>query len=198
MTSETESAPAPPQAGKAGLKLLLELGPLVLFFVLNAKFGIIVATEGFLIAIAIALPMAWRLERKMPVMSVLSAIFVGGLGGLTIWLEDSTFIKLKPTIFSVFLALALLGGLMRGKYLLAHLFGATLKMDEAGWRILTVRWAIFFLGIAVINEIVWRSVSTDTWVSFKVFGLLPLTLVFTISQLGLMKRHELVTPESEE
>lgn len=193
--------PPPPPAGKAILKLLLELGPLLLFFVINSRKGpvvdgvqqsnIIQATLWFLVAVTIAFPFSWWLERKLPVMPLVTALFVGTFGGLTVLLGDSTFIKLKPTVASLFFAAVLLVGLLRGKVLLAKLLGQAMSLDPQGWRLLTIRWIGFFVGLAALNEVVWRTVSDDAWVTFKVWGILPLTFVFAALQVPLMKRHEL-------
>ena len=163
-----------------------------------AKQGILPATGYFVAAVLFTLPFAWRLERKVPVMPLIAAGFVGFFGGLTLLLGDSTFIKLKPTAVSLFFALVLLGGLARGKLFLASLLGAGLRMEERGWRILTVRFASFFLVLAVTNEIVWRTLPEPTWVKFKVFGILPLTFLFMIFQVGVMKRYELKDEADEE
>lgn len=198
MPPESTAHDAPPTPGKAGLKLLLELGPLVLFFWMNHHYkvedsneGIIMATKGFLVAMLVAFPLAWRLERKLPVMPLVTLVLVGGFGGLTIWLKDELFIQLKPTVASLLFAVVLYGGLLRGKFFLQALFGGSMRLDDEGWRKLTVRWAGFFLFVAICNEIVRLTQSMDTWVTFKVFGILPLTVVFTMFQIGLMQRHEL-------
>lgn len=195
-----ESVPETPQKATskppALPKFLLEFGPLVLFFVLNKTQGIVPATGGFLVAALIAFPFAWRLERKLPMMLFLSTLAIGIFGGLTWYLKDDFFIKIKPTVFSLGVAAFLMVGLANGKLFLVELFGSSLRLTEEGWRTLTVRYALFFVAIAALNELVWRSFSVDTWVTFKVFGILPLTFVFIMFQLGLMKRHAL--PESDE
>jgi intracellular septation protein len=201
-TQATPSTEAPPEAGRAGLKLLLELGPLILFFVLykrheDPREGLIQATKWFLMALLISLPLVWRLERKVPWMAIVTAIFVGVFGGLTIALDNDLFIKLKPTVASLFIAGALMAGLLRGKLFLRTLLGATLRMDDEGWKILTLRYSGFFFLVAIGNEIVWRNFSNDVWVNYKVWGILPLTMVFMMSQVGLMRRHELQTDKVE-
>ncbi|MCU0733835.1 MAG: septation protein IspZ, partial [Hyphomonas sp.] len=117
--------------------------------------------------------------------------FVIIFGGLTLWLEDELFIKLKPTIVNLIFASILLGGLRFGQSLLRHLFGEVFRLTDEGWRKLTLRWGLFFIALAILNEIVWRNFPTDTWVSFKVFGIMPLTMIFGIAQMGLLKAHEL-------
>jgi intracellular septation protein len=198
----SQGTPAP-TPGKAGLKLLLELGPLILFFWMNSHYrvegtneGILIATKGFLLAIAVAFPIAWRMEGKLPVMPLVTAIMVGGFGGLTIWLEDELFIQLKPTVASLFFAALLLGGLARGKFFLRTLFSASMRLDDEGWRKLTIRWSSFFLLLAACNEVVRNFFTVDEWVTFKVWGILPMTFVFTMSQIRLMHRHELKDEET--
>jgi len=177
------------------LKLALDLGPLVLFFFVNAKLGIFYATGVFMAAVLLALVVSYALIRRLPAMTVVSAIIVVVFGGLTIALENETFIKLKPTIIYLLFAGVLFGGLMLRKPLLEIVFDQMFHLTEEGWRKLTVRWAIFFLALAVLNEIVWRNFSTDTWVSFKVFGALPLTFIFAMLQVPLLNKY--AAPEAK-
>ncbi len=178
------------------LKLVLDLGPLVLFFLANAKFGIFYATGIFMAAVLVALVVSYILIRRLPVMTVVTAVIVGVFGGLTIWLADETFIKLKPTIIYVLFSVLLFGGLALRKPLLEIVFDQMFHLTEEGWRKLTIRWAIFFLVLAVLNEIVWRNFSTDTWVSFKVFGALPLTFLFAMAQVPLLNKY--APPETKD
>lgn len=170
-------------------KLLIELGPLLVFFGVNAAYGIFVGTAAFMVATLLALGVAWWLYRKVPVMPIVSAGLVLAFGGLTLYLQDDTFIKIKPTIVYTMFAVLLIGGLFARKHVLALLFGPVFNLTDEGWRKLTIRWAIFFVAMAVLNEFVWRSFSTDTWVSFKAFGFLPITFVFAMSQVPLMQRY---------
>ena len=179
---------------KSLLKLLAEVGPLTVFFIANLKFGIFEATAAFMIAVALALPLAWYVERRLPVLPLIGAVMVGVFGTLTLVLQDETFIKLKPTIVNVMFALILVGGVLFDRPLLKWLLGSVLALDPAGWRKLTLRWAVFFLALAVLNEIVWRGTSTDIWINFKVFVVMPLTLIFSVAQFPLIRRH-LVAPE---
>ena len=170
-------------------KLLIELGPLLVFFGVNAAYGIFVGTAAFMVATVISLGLAWWLYRKVPVMPVVSAGLVLAFGGLTLYLQDDIFIKLKPTIVYTMFAILLIGGLLAQKPVLALLFGPVFNLTPEGWRKLTIRWAIFFVAMALLNEFVWRNFSTDTWVSFKAFGFLPITFVFAMSQVPLMQRY---------
>lgn len=170
-------------------KLLIELGPLLIFFGVNAAYGIFAGTAAFMVATIISLGLAWWLYRKIPVMPVVSAGLVLAFGGLTLYLHDETFIKLKPTIVYTMFAILLIGGLFARKPVLALLFGPVFDLTPEGWRKLTIRWAIFFVAMALLNEFVWRNFSTDTWVSFKAFGFLPITFLFAMSQVPLMQRY---------
>ena len=170
-------------------KLLIELGPLLIFFGVNAAYGIFAGTAAFMVATIIALGLAWWLYRKVPVMPVVSAVLVLAFGGLTLYLHDETFIKLKPTIVYTMFAILLIGGLVVRKPVLAFLFGPVFNLTDEGWRKLTIRWVVFFLAMAVLNEFVWRNFSTDHWVSFKAFGFLPITFLFAMSQVPLMQRY---------
>jgi intracellular septation protein len=170
-------------------KLAIELGPLLVFFLGNALAGIYVGTAAFMAATLISLTVARLRYHKLPAMPLVTGVIVLIFGGLTLYLHDETFIKLKPTIvYSMFAAL-LAAGLILKKPLLELLFGPVFALDEAGWRKLTLRWAAFFVAMAVINEIVWRNFSTDAWVSFKAFGFLPLTFLFALAQVPLLQRH---------
>jgi intracellular septation protein len=183
-----EPQPAKRQLGH-GLKLALDLGPLVLFFFANSRYGIFAATAVFMVAILIALAISYALTRHLPVMPMVSAAVVVVFGGLTLILQDELFIKLKPTIIYLLFAGVLLGGLALRKPLLGMVFDSVFHLTEEGWRKLTLRWALFFLLLAVLNEIVWRTQSTDFWVSFKVFGVLPLTLIFALLQYPLLQKY---------
>ncbi len=136
-----------------------------------------------------ALGVSWVTTRHLPRMTVLTAIVVVAFGGLTLWLQDETFIKMKPTIvYGVFAAI--LGfGLLRGRSYLKVLMGTMIPLDEAGWMIFTRRWVMFFIAMALLNEVVWRTQPTETWVTFKTFAVMPLTFLFLMFQAPLLKRH---------
>lgn len=188
-TPTTEALPE--NLGQQLLKLVLEIGPLVIFFVSNSLGGIYFATKTFMVAIVVALALSRWLLGRIAVMPLVTAVFVMIFGGLTIFLENDLFIKMKPTIVNVFFATALFGGLMIGKPLLKYIFEDAFHITEMGWSILTKRWALFFIVLAALNEIVWRNFSTDFWVGFKTFGIMPLTMVFALSQISIIKQHEL-------
>jgi intracellular septation protein len=166
------------------LKLVLDIGPLVLFFAANAKFGIFAATGAFMLAVLIALAVAYATTRRIEVMPLVTAVIVLIFGSLTLVLHDDLFIKLKPTIIYLLFGFMLLGGLMFGK-----LFDQMFHLTEEGWRKLTWRWVLFFFALAALNEIVWRTQTTDFWVSFKLFGVVPLTFLFGALQMPLINRY---------
>ena len=175
------------------LKLLVEVGPLAVFFITNAKAGIYWGTGVFMVATVISLVVSRMLFGRIPVMPLVSGVCVMVFGGLTLWLQDEHFIKIKPTIVNALFAAALFAGLLAGQSLLRIVFGEVFRLTDEGWRKLTLRWACFFVCLAVLNEIVWRTVSTDTWVTFKVFAIMPLTMAFALAQIGLLRHYELPT-----
>jgi intracellular septation protein len=193
------------------LKLALDLGPLLLFFLANSRpalflplvspilpvdvasgerAGIFVATAVFMAAVVIALAISYALTRHLPVMPLVTAAVVLVFGSLTLVLHDELFIKLKPTIIYLLFGGVLLGGLALGKPVLGMVFDSVFHLTAEGWRRLTLRWALFFFALAILNEIVWRTQSTDVWVNFKVFGVVPLTFLFAALQYPLMTKYE--------
>ena len=180
------------------LKPAVEYGPLAAFFVAYVGYGLMPATGVLLVTTAVALVLSLAFERRLPWMPLITAVLVGIFGGLTLWFEDETFIKMKPTVVQAMFSAVLLGGLAFGRPLLKFLLGAAWPMDDTGWRRLTFRYGVFFAAMAVLNEVVWRTQSTDVWVTFKVFGLLGLTLVFALSQAPLMARHHLAEDRASE
>ncbi len=175
------------------LKLAVELGPLVAFFFVNSRAGIFYGTGAFMLATVVALLLSRMLFGRVPIMPLVTGVFVLIFGGLTLFLQDELFIKMKPTIVNGLFALILTGGMIYRHTLLKYVFGEVFRLTEEGWRQLSWRWIGFFIFLAIINEVVWRNFSTDFWVSFKVFGIMPLTMVFGVSQIGLLKRYELKT-----
>ena len=185
-----------PRQPNALLKLVLEIGPLVVFFVTNSKAGIFWATAAFMVAIAISIAFTWRIEGRVPTLPLVTGVFVLVFGGLTLILQDELFIKLKPTIVNTLFAVLLIGGLLFRRVFLKMLLHQVFPMTDDGWRLLTVRWAGFFILLAVLNEFVWRNYSTDAWVNFKVFGIMPLTILFSLLQLPTMQRFRADNPDA--
>ena len=172
-------------------KLATELGPLIVFFVVNAKFHLFAATAAFMVAIVAAMVASYVVTRHVPVMALVTGAIVIVFGTLTLVLHDETFIKVKPTIIYGLFAATLGGGLLFGRSFIAIMFDQMFNLTPQGWRILTLRWALFFFAMALLNEAIWRSQSTDFWVNFKVFGVTPLTMLFAVTQMPLIKRYHL-------
>jgi intracellular septation protein len=179
------------------LKLTLDVGPLVLFFLGNARFGIFPATAIFMVAILASLAVSYALTGRLPLMALASGVIVTLFGSLTLLLQDETFIKIKPTILYTLFGATLLFGLMTRKPLLEMVFDSVFSLTEEGWRKLTLRWCLFFFGMAVLNEIVWRNASTDFWISFKLFGAVPLTFLFAALQYPLLMKHDAATKAAD-
>src|ERR1700753_2182066 len=163
-------------------KLATELGPLLVFFV---------ATGAFMVAIVAAMAASYVVTRHVPMMALVTGIVVLVFGTLTLVLHDETFIKVKPTIIYSLFALVLGGGLLFGRSFIAIMFDQMFNLTPHGWRILTLRWALFFFAMAILNEVIWRTQSTDFWVGFKAFGVVPLTMLFAVTQMPLIKRYHL-------
>ncbi len=189
-------------------QLALELGPLIVFFIANA-FGkqlietiplfhgfddpLYPATAFFMVAMAISLVLSWLLLKRIAVMPVVTAVVLAVFGTLTFIFQDTTFIKIKPTIVNALFGTVLLGGLLFRQSLLKYVFGEVYKLKPEGWLVLTVRWGIFFFVLAALNEVVWR-LFPDYWVPFKVWGVMPLTILFSVSQLPVLSKY---APEPE-
>lgn len=212
MTTETKQAENPL------LKLVFEMGPLLLFFAANsrpqwfapllARFlpehlltgpqaGIFAATAVFMVAMLASVILSRLIVGKSPIMPLVSAVVVLVFGGLTLWLQDDHFIKLKPTIVNGLFGIVLLGGLAFGKSLLSIVLDSVFQLSAEGWRKLTFRWALFFFFLAVVNEIVWRNFPTDFWVNFKVFGIMPITMIFALAQTPLIMREQIAPPADQ-
>jgi intracellular septation protein len=173
------------------LKLTLEMGPLLVFFFGNSRFGIFPATIAFMVATILALGVSYVLARTIPMMPLVAGAFVLVFGGLTIYLENDLFIKIKPTIVNSLFAGILLAGLAMKRLFIKIVLEAAIQLTERGWSLITRAWIGFFILLAVLNEIVWRNFPTDTWVSFKVFGIMPLTLVFSFALIPIIMKHQI-------
>ena len=173
---------------KAYVKLFFEVIPLIVFFLVNSYYGIYQATLYFMIASVVAVPIAWYIDKKIPWMPIVTGIFILFFGGLTLFFHDENFIKFKPTIINTVFATILLIGLKYNKLFLKMAMSRAFQLQEETWKKLTLRWSCFFIFLALINEFIWRTQTTDFWVSFKVFGILPLTLTFAILQLPLITK----------
>ena len=182
---------------KPGLKLALELGPLLLFFAAYSTFGVLPATGVLMVAAVVALLVMRTLTGRWPIMPLVTAAMVLVFGGLTFAFHDATFIKIKATIVYCLFGTALLGGLAFGRPLLPVVLDTMLSLTEAGWRQLTLRWGLFFFALAALNEVVWRTQSEAFWVKFKVFGFIPLTMAFALAQTPLILRHEVKPAEAK-
>ena len=187
-----------PEARKspAWLKPATDFGPLLVFFATYFTAGFLPATAAIMAATVVALAVTYAFERRVAVMPLVTAVIIGIFGALTLWLQDETFFKMKPPIVQAIFALLLFGGLAMGRPLLKPLMGAAWSMDDTGWRKLTFRFGLFFAAMALLNELVWRTQSTDFWVTFKVFGIMALTFAFVLSQIYFMRAH-MATPEAD-
>jgi intracellular septation protein len=181
---------AKPRKIHPGVKFALELGPLALFFLSYGKFGIFYATGVMMVAALVTLGVSYRLLGRIPIMPLVTAVIVVIFGSLTLFFHNETLIKIKPTALYLLFAGALFFGLAYGKPMLQIMFDGALSLTPEGWRRLTWRWAFFFLFLAGLNEAVWRTQTTEHWVTFKSFGFIPLTVVFALAQAGLISRFE--------
>ncbi|WP_416064894.1 septation protein A [Rhizobium sp. ZK1] len=208
MTTESDITPSAADRHHPLLKLALELGPLMVFFFANlrgewlvarfpalAELGgpLFVATGLFMTATVISLVVSKVVLGHLPIMPFISGIVVLAFGALGIYLQNEIFIKMKTTIINALFGGILLGGLLFGKSLLGYVFNAAFQLDAEGWRKLTIRWSIFFLFLAVLNEVVWRNFSDNFWVAFKVWGTMPITIIFTMAQMPLILKHSIQT-----
>jgi len=171
-------------------KLALDLGPLLIFFAAFKFLGIFAATAAFMVAVLAALAIGYALEKKLSPMPIFTAVLVVIFGGLTLYLQNDLFIKMKPSVLYAFFGALLLGGLRFNRLFIKYVFGQAFELTESGWTKLTVRWGVFFLALAALNEAVWRTTSTETWVTFKVWGIIPLLFLFALAQTRLVMKHQ--------
>ena len=195
--ADKASSPGNQEGGEPAqlAKMVLEAGPLVVFFIVNSYGDIFRATAAFMVATIIALSVSRLKFGRIPIMPLVSGVFVIVFGGLTLFFQEELFIKIKPTIVNLLFAAILFGGLLFGHSLLRYLFGEVFQLQDRGWKLLTMRWACFFVFLALLNEFIWRTFSTDFWAGFKLFGVMPITIVFALSQIGLLQRYELSEPD---
>ncbi|GJM03606.1 MAG: putative intracellular septation protein A [Rhodomicrobium sp.] len=179
------------------IKFLLELAPLLIFFATYKFYGLMEATIALMITTPISLVIFWFIYRRVATMPLITAVLVLVFGGLTLYFNDSFFIKIKPTIIYVLFASGLLGALCFGKSLMKSVLGQSVQLTEAGWFKMSLHWGLFFIALALMNEFVWRNYSEEAWVQFKTFGVLPLTLVFSALEL-IFIRGEIIEPQSED
>jgi len=175
----------------------LDLGPLLIFFGVLAKFDVYIATAVFVAVTLVAIGVGYAYERKISPMALISAAVVVVFGGLTLWLHNDLFIKIKPTVLYLIFATVLTGGLVTRRNFIKYLFDHAFHLDEEGWRILTWRWVVFFVVMAVANEIVWRNFSTQIWAGYKIFGAIPATFLFAFAQTPLILKHHVEEAPAE-
>ena len=179
---------------KSLTKFITDFGPLLVFLIIYYKSGknLKIAIPPFIVATLLALAVVWLLEKKLPMVPLLGGIFITLFGGLTIYFDNPIFIYIKPTIINILFGL----GLLFGKYftnepILKKILGKSIELNDEGWKILNNRWVFFFFGLALLNEIVWRTQSEEFWVNFKVWGILPITIIFTAFQVTIINKYKI-------
>ncbi len=179
------------------MKIILDILPLAAFFISYQLGGLMTATIAIMAATSLSLLILYVMERKLSLNPLISGILVGIFGGLTLFFDNAIFIKMKPTLVNLLFAAILIGGLLfLKKPLLKYMLEIAFQLTEEGWQKLTMRWGIFFILLAAVNEVIWRNFSEEFWVNFKVFGMMPLTMIFMLSQLPLIKRHIINDPNN--
>ena len=172
-------------------KIIIDIGPLAIFFIFYTRGNLQSAILPFMIATVIAVLFSYIIDKTIPIMPSVGAAIILVFGGMTIYFDNEVFFKMKPTIINFLFAIVLYGGQILNKSLLKYLLGSALKLQDEGWKILTKRWIGFFIALAILNELIWRTQSTDLWVNFKVFGILPITFIFTMTQFSLIKKYHI-------
>ncbi len=179
---------------KSFIKFITDFGPLLVFFSFYYKSekNLTVAIPPFIVATLIALIVMWILEKKIPMVPLLGGILITLFGGLTIYFDNPIFIYIKPTIINILFGITLLlGKFFTNEPILKKMLGKSLQLSDEGWKILNLRWVYFFFGLALLNELVWRTQSEEFWVNFKVWGILPLTIIFTGFQISIINKYKL-------
>jgi len=171
-------------------KILVDIGPLAIFFIFYTKGNLSSAILPFMIATVIAIIFSYISEKKIPIMPTVGGIIILIFGGLTLYFNNEVFFKMKPTIINLLFAALLIIGNIINKPFLKIILSNAFKLNDQGWNILTKRWVSFFIAMAILNEIIWRTQSTDIWVNFKVFGILPLTFIFTLTQFPVINKYQ--------
>tara|TARA_Y100000996_G_C22258435_1_gene534839 strand:+ start:119 stop:658 length:540 start_codon:yes stop_codon:yes gene_type:complete len=172
-------------------KIFVDIGPLAVFFIFYTRGNLQSAILPFMIATVIAVLFSYIVDKKIPIMPTVGAGIILVFGGMTIYFDNEIFFKMKPTIINLLFAVILYAGQLLNKPILKYLLGSALKLEDLGWQILSKRWIGFFIALAILNEIIWRTQSTDMWVNFKVFGILPITFIFTMTQFPLIKKYHI-------
>lgn len=180
------------------LKLSLELGPLIIFFAVNSAQGIFAGTAAFMAATIVALGVSYVITRTIPLVPLVTAVFVVVFGGLTLYLANDLFIKIKPTLVNLTFAAVLIFGLVTRRMFIKLVLGPVVQLTEPGWLALTRAWIGYLLFLAAANEVVWRTASTETWIAFKTFGVMPMTMAFSVlSLIPIMQRYA-IEPEKND
>ncbi|MDC1096687.1 septation protein A [Pelagibacteraceae bacterium] len=178
---------------KSLLKFITDFGPLLIFFVVYSKSGknLSVAIPPLIIATLVSISLVYFIEKKIPYLPLIGGIIISFFGGLTLYFNNPVFLYIKPTIVNLIFAITLLIGNFYKKNFLKVFFKSAFQLNELGWTKLSNRWAYFFIFLAILNELVWRTQSEAMWVNFKVWGILPLTFIFTALQLPLITKHKI-------
>ena len=177
---------------KPTLKFIADFGPLLIFFIYYKKFGMTEAILPLIIATIVATGILYFVEKKIPKVPIISAVIVSLFGGLTLYFDNKIFFYMKPTIVNLLFAFVLFfGSFFLKKNLLKSLLESSIQLEQRGWELLNKRWMIFFIFLAFLNEIVWRTQTEDFWVKFKVFGIIPITFIFMIFQINLIKKYKI-------
>lgn len=181
-----------------GQRSAIDLGPLILFFAVNYFFGIMAGTAALMTATVFAIAITYTIERSVPMMPAFTCIFVMIFGGLTLYFDNELFIKIKPTIVNLLFAAALATGILLRRNLVKIMLGRVMRLSDEGWLLMTRRWIVMFVFLAIVNEAVWRTVDTDTWVSFKAFGIPVLVIIFSIALImPVVQKHQISDARSD-